>query len=96
MVGAIGRDEAIRWLTEYALMAPARAEQRTRFFDQYRSYVINYNLGQDLVRRFIESRGGTPENPAKRWAEFTELLTSPHIPSGLVRQPTTASQRPAF
>jgi hypothetical protein len=28
-------------------MAP-RAEQRVRFFDQYRSYVINYNLGKDL------------------------------------------------
>jgi len=94
--GAIGREEAMRWLTEYALMAPARAEQRTRFFDQYRSYVINYNLGQDLVRRYIESRGGTPQNPAKRWGEFKELLTSPRVPSGLVRQPATASQRPAF
>ena len=30
-----------------------------RFFDQYRSYVINYNLGKDLVRRYIESQGGT-------------------------------------
>ena len=34
-----------------------RAEQRTRFFDDYRSYVINYNLGKDLVKQFIESRG---------------------------------------
>jgi hypothetical protein len=94
--GAIGKEEAVRWLTEYALMAPARAEQRTRFFDQYRSYVINYNLGQDLVRRFIESRGGTPDDPAKRWSEFRELLSSPRVPSGLIRQPGSANQRPAF
>jgi hypothetical protein len=94
--GAIGREEAIRWLTEYALMTPARAQQRTRFFDQYRSYVINYNLGEDLIRRYVESRGGTPNNPAKRWGEFKELLTSPRVPSGLVRQPNAASQRPAF
>jgi hypothetical protein len=94
--GAIGREEAIRWLTEYALMAPARAEQRTRFFDQYRSYVINYNLGEDLVRRFIESRGGTPDNPTKRWAEFKDLLSSPRVPSALVRKPGTANQRPTF
>ncbi len=94
--GKIGREEAVRWLTEYALMAPPRAEQRTRFFDQYRSYVINYNLGEDLIRRYIESRGGTPDNPPKRWAQFKDLLTSPRVPSGLVRQPTAASQRPAF
>ena len=36
-----------------------RAEQRVRFIDQYRSYVINYNLGKDMARRYIESRGGT-------------------------------------
>ena len=51
-------------------MAPGRAEQRTRFFDEYRSYVINYNLGKDLVKQFIESRGGTGANPDKRWQEF--------------------------
>jgi hypothetical protein len=28
-----------------------------RFIDQYRSYVINYNLGKDMVAAYIESRG---------------------------------------
>jgi len=51
-----------------------RAQQRTRFFDQYRSYVINYNLGWILVRQYIERRGGTEKNPAKRWEEFTAPL----------------------
>jgi hypothetical protein len=60
-----------------------RAAQRVRFFDQYRSYVINYNYGKDLVRTFIESRGGTPDQPAKRWREFEQLLSSPRLPSGL-------------
>ena len=41
----------------YAMMSPVRAEQRTRFFDTYRSYVINYNLGKDLVKQYVESRG---------------------------------------
>jgi hypothetical protein len=91
--GDITRDEAAHWLTEYALMPPERAQQRTRFFDQYRSYVINYNLGQDLVRRYIESRGGTPDNATKRWELFQELLTSPHLPSGLVKRPPAAAQK---
>jgi hypothetical protein len=60
-----------------------RAAQRVRFLDQYRPYVINYNLGKDLVRKYIESRGGTPDQPAKRWQEFANLLTSPRLPSGL-------------
>jgi hypothetical protein len=81
--GEISREEAARWLTEYALMAPGRALQRTKFFDQYRSYVINYNLGQDIVKRYIESRGGTPDKPEKRWREFEALLSTPRVPSGL-------------
>lgn len=83
--GEISREEAARWLTEYALMTPGRALQRTKFFDQYRSYVINYNLGQDIVKRYIESRGGTPDRPEKRWQEFEALLSTPRVPSGLTR-----------
>jgi hypothetical protein len=45
--------------------------------------LINYNYGKDLVRKFIESRGGTASNPARRWAEFERLLSSPRLPSEL-------------
>jgi hypothetical protein len=81
--GTIDREAATAWLERYALMPHDRATQRVRFFDQYRSYVINYNYGKDLVRRFIESRGGTAANPEKRWQEFERLLSSPRLPSGL-------------
>ncbi len=75
--------EAARWLERYALMQHDRAVQRVRFVDQYRSYVINYNVGKDMVRHYIESRGGTANAPAKRWTEFEALLSSPRLPSGL-------------
>ncbi|MBI3112849.1 MAG: hypothetical protein HYZ01_14880 [Ignavibacteriales bacterium] len=81
--GTINADDAARWLEEYALMAPARAKQRVRFIDQYRSYVINYNLGQDLVKRHIEASGGTADKPEKRWEEFKRLISSPRLASGL-------------
>ena len=79
--GEIDRAAAADWLTRYAMMPPERAEQRTRFFDQYRSYVINYNLGNDLVAAFIEaqSRGPAPN----RWDAFAWLLASPRLPSDL-------------
>ena len=74
---------AAAWLERYALMAHDRAMQRVRFFDQYRSYVINYNYGKDLVRKYIEAHGGTPDHPDRRWREFENLLSSPRLPSGL-------------
>ena len=84
--GQIDRAAAAAWLERYALMSTDRAAQRVRFFDQYRSYVINYNLGKDLVAAHVEARGGTPNNPAKRWQEFEALISSPRLPSGLTRR----------
>jgi hypothetical protein len=81
--GEISREEAAAWIVRYNLYSPERAAQRTRFMDKYRSYVINYNYGQDLVREHIERRGGTADDPAKRWQEFETLLASPRLPSGL-------------
>src|SRR5262245_36827461 len=75
--GEIDRRAAAEWLTKFAMMSPPRAEQRTRFFDEYRSYVINYNLGKDLVKQYIEARGGTDQDPLRRWTEFVQLLGSP-------------------
>jgi len=77
--GVIGADAAVEWLVTYALMAPERARQRVRFFDQYRSYVINYNLGKDLVGAYVERVGGGGD----RWAVFADLLASPRLPSAL-------------
>jgi hypothetical protein len=81
--GEIDAATAADWLVRYTLSERPRAEQRVRFFDQYRSYVINYNLGKDLVRRHIERRGGTAERPAERWREFVALISSPRLPGQL-------------
>src|SRR5438874_1556592 len=81
--GEIDAGGAARWLAEYALYPRDRAEQRMRFIDQYRSYVINYNLGKDLVRRFVESHGGTPAQPEMRREVFEMLMSSPRLPSQL-------------
>ena len=72
---------AADWLTSYGLMSPERARQRVRFFDQYRSYVINYNLGKDLVKRHVEKLAGDDND--RRWRIFTGLLSSPTLPSEL-------------
>jgi hypothetical protein len=79
--GEIDESAAVQWLQKYAVMEPARAQQRVKFIQRYRSYVINYNVGEDMVRRYIEKRSGT--DPEKRWSEFAKLLSSPRLPSGL-------------
>ncbi len=79
--GEIDGEAAAEWLARYAAMEPDRARQRVSFFDKYRSYVINYNLGKDLVRCHVEALAGDDES--RRWPVFAELLSTPRLPSDL-------------
>jgi len=79
--GRIDKDQAAERLVAFGLYSPERARQRVRFIDTYRSYVINYNLGMDLVREWVERKAGA--DPDRRWKLFEELLSSPRLPSGL-------------
>jgi hypothetical protein len=81
--GDIDGNVAATWLQKYALMDEKRAKQGVKFIERYRSYVINYNLGEDMVRSYIERRGGVAEQPEKRWREFEQLLASPRLPSNI-------------
>lgn len=79
--GAITADQAADRLAAYALMSPPRARQRLKFIEQYRSYSINYNLGSDLVKQYVEARAGGDRE--QRWRGFVQLLSSPRLPSAL-------------
>lgn len=79
--GKIDAAAAAAWLTRYTLQEPARAQQFVRFIGKYRSYVINYNLGEQMVGDYIEARAAG--DAGRRWAEFTALISSPRLPSGL-------------
>ena len=81
--GEIDANAAATWLQKYALMDEKRAKQATKFIEKYRSYVINYNLGEDTVRNYIEKRGGTEQQPEQRWRAFEELLASPRLPGDI-------------
>ena len=72
--GRIDREAAIEMQRKYGLSSRARAEQSIDFVDTYRAYVINYNLGQDLVSAYVDRRVG---EGADRWAAFEEVLKSP-------------------
>ena len=70
--GKISREEAIEQRRKYSLTSRDRAEQSVRFIEQYRSYVLNYNFGKDIVKEYIEKQGGDPRS---RWQAFERMLT---------------------
>ena len=77
------KEQTIRWLQKYNLASKERAEQNLKFFDKYRSYIINYNLGKDIVKNYIEKNSGTAENEKLTWALFEKIISTPQTPSGL-------------
>ena len=78
--GRIDDAEAARLTQHYLLVSPERAKQLTDFTKQYRTYVINYGLGLDMVRADVEGAGPTP---AARWKRMEQLLSEPTLPSDL-------------
>jgi hypothetical protein len=80
--GRIDRARAVELTRKYQLVSPARAEKSVAFIDQYRSYVINYGLGLDMVRAAVERAG---PDPGARWAAMARILSEPTLPSDLSR-----------
>jgi hypothetical protein len=76
--GRISEAEAVRLSQKYLLVSEQRAKQSVAFTKQYRSYVINYGLGRDMVAADVES---VPA--AQRWARFAQLISEPTLPSDL-------------
>ena len=79
------REQTVEWLMKNALRTKDSADKYVSFIEKYRSYVINYNLGKDIVKDYIERNGGTENNSAKRWELFEHLLSTPQTPGGLAK-----------
>lgn len=79
--GEITRPQALALTQKYLLLSPARAEQSVKFTDHYRSYVINYGWGKDLVRAYIER--GNPDT-TERWRRMEKILSEPTVPADLL------------
>jgi len=77
-------EETENFLVDYTLCSKERAEKKIDFYDKYRSYVINYNYGQNLIEKYIKKNGGTDDNPDRKWELFEKLLSTPQTPSGLI------------
>lgn len=78
--GELTKDEAVPLIQKYYLQSREKSEQRLRFIEKYRGYVINYNIGQDIVRSYVQDIGDTPE---AQWTAFRDMLTIPLTPGDM-------------
>ena len=81
--GEIDRATAVALTQKYMLVSPQRAEQSISFTDQYRSYVINYGLGETMVRAWVER--GKPSRD-EMWQRMAKIVSEPTLPSDLLRR----------
>lgn len=80
---AMTREQARRWLERYGLETPAHAEKSLQFTEAYRSYVINYTLGEEIVRAYVDRTAGAGASMERKWQVFHDILVTPRTPSGL-------------
>ncbi len=78
--GRLTEAQAVELTQKYQLVSEARARQSVAFTKQYRSYVINYGLGRDMVAADVESAG---PDEASRWKRMEQILSEPTLPSDL-------------
>ena len=76
------KEETIDWLVKYALRDRKSAEQSLKFIEAYRSYIINYNVGLDMVKSYMEKHAGDLKED--KWELFEYLISTPQVPSNLV------------
>ena len=79
--GEIDRPTAVALTQKYMLVSQQRAEQSVSFTDQYRSYVINYGLGETMVRAWVER--GKPSRD-EMWRRMAKIVSEPTLPSDLL------------
>ena len=62
-------------LQDRALMA--HTEATLKYLNEFRSYVVTYTKGRDLVESYVRSRVGQVDNPDERWRSFRSLILKP-------------------
>jgi len=80
--GRMAKEQAVLALMKYGLYSRGAAEKRVSFIETYRSYVINYNIGQDMVRAHVHRAGKTED---ARWKAMERVISEPTTPADLAK-----------
>ncbi len=77
--GKWSEGKTIDWLKKYNLRSEESARKLIEFIKRYRTYIVNYSAGYDLIKYCIEAK----ESESEKWKLFNEIITTPTIPSNL-------------
>ncbi|USQ96847.1 hypothetical protein [Caulobacter sp. RL271] len=80
--GKMTKEQAVLALMKYGLYSRGAAEKRVAFIETYRSYVINYNIGQDMVRAHVDRAGKSQD---ARWKAMERVISEPTTPADLAK-----------
>ncbi len=71
--------KTIEWIKKYNLRTEDSARKLLEFIKTYRSYIINYSAGYDIIKTILESE----KSETKRWQIFNQIISKPFVPSTL-------------
>jgi hypothetical protein len=80
--GELSAAELDAWNMKYSFRDATEVARSRRFADTYRSYVINYTYGEELVGAYFDRQGASADEES-RWRAFGDLISSPRLPSAL-------------
>jgi hypothetical protein len=81
LYGGMSFDDAVQWLIDFGLETRGTATQRMQFIEAQRAYVVTYNYGKTLVKRYVEQEAG--DDLDTRWKVFEKVILTPMSPSEL-------------
>ncbi|MCP4457733.1 MAG: hypothetical protein GY816_06860 [Cytophagales bacterium] len=80
--GTMTEAEYTHWLEDFAMI-----NSSVPFIKAYRSYMVNYNYGKDLVKNYVENQvESQSSSDDDRWEAFDKLLSNPVMPKELLEE----------
>lgn len=68
----VSKDDAIAWLMKFGMETRGTATQRLNFIEAYRTYVICYNYGLDVVETFVKQKSQVAQ--VDQWQILNQIL----------------------
>ena len=77
----ISDETALKYIQKYGLESENSSYRRLDFIRRYRSYIINYTAGKQLVDSYIRKKAGNDNE--KKWQVYKDILEKPYLPPDL-------------
>ena len=78
--GRMSKEMVILWLMDYELRTKEEAENSVKFMEKYRSYIITYSVGYEMLVSYFNRFEVSCE---EKWKLYYQLLTRPVLPEDL-------------